>query len=68
MEALNRRKFIRKTTLIAVAVSLPCFESRKEDKQNPLKQAPPKTNCSTTADILWPFYKSDVTFTIYLIS
>jgi catechol 1,2-dioxygenase len=61
MEDLNRREFIRKTTLIVAAVSL-SFESCKEDKQDPLKQTPPKTNCSTTADILGPFYKSGAPF------
>jgi protocatechuate 3,4-dioxygenase beta subunit len=57
MEDLNRRDFIKKTALVAVAVSLPCFGSCKKDKQDPIKN-----DCSTTDDILGPFYKAGAPF------
>lgn len=57
MQNVNRREFIRKTALVAVAVSLPCLESCQKDYQYPQKK-----NCSTTDDILGPFYKPGAPF------
>jgi len=50
---IDRRMFLRGTTLVAVAISLPRLVACDDEKPTP-----PVENCSTTEDILGPFYKS----------
>ena len=47
----SRREFIKKTSLIAMAVSMPVLQSCDEEGSAP-------TGCGTTTDILGPFYKA----------
>jgi catechol 1,2-dioxygenase len=54
----GRRKFIRNSSLFAVAISIPGLVSCKEDGS----EEPGTNNCSTTDDILGPFYKPGAPF------
>ena len=54
---LSRRDFIKTSTLIAVAVSVPGLESCSSDDVESIKNG-----CTTTADILGPFYKASAPF------
>jgi catechol 1,2-dioxygenase len=57
-DRIDRREFISKTGMIAVAISVPGFVSCADDRpDNVLKK-----DCNTTADILGPFYKPDAPF------
>jgi catechol 1,2-dioxygenase len=52
----GRRKFMQQVSLYAVAVSLPCLHSCV------MNQGPIAKKCSTTDDILGPFYKAGSPF------
>jgi catechol 1,2-dioxygenase len=54
---VNRRNFLKKTMLVAVAVSVSGLKScKEEDSINSID------NCATTKDILGPFYKGGAPF------
>jgi len=55
---INRREFIARTALIAVAVSMPVLNSCNDNSSDPLVH----NDCETTSDILGPFYKSGAPF------
>ena len=50
---LDRREFIRLSTLIAIAVSTPLYSCRDHNEKEPINN-----DCQTTADILGPYYKA----------
>jgi protocatechuate 3,4-dioxygenase beta subunit len=47
----SRREFIKRTSMMAMAVSIPVFQSCDEEDSVP-------NSCGTTTDILGPFYKA----------
>lgn len=55
---IDRRGFIKKSAVFAMAVSMPSFVSCKDDNDD----TPAIKECNTTADILGPFYKPGAPF------
>ena len=51
---IKRRNFLKKTVLVAVAVSVSGLKACKEDDNTD----PIRNDCVTTKDILGPFYKA----------
>jgi protocatechuate 3,4-dioxygenase beta subunit len=58
-DALERRDFIRMTTLFAVSISIPVVLSCKGDGG---ALPPAEAGCKTTDDILGPYYKAGAPF------
>ena len=62
-DGINRREFISRTGMIAIASSMPGFVSCDAENPNKLQGK----DCHTTADILGPFYKAGAPFRVDII-